>query len=203
MISNLGIFIKVFTTFIAVEVTSTELWIDFKSWYIYQSIYNKSFISSGDCGVVNWFQILVYLSKYLQLLILNFLKSKSCELISNLGIFIKVFTTIWGDVVNLIRLWIDFKSWYIYQSIYNTPDWTVYPLLCCELISNLGIFIKVFTTYFNVNVWINELWIDFKSWYIYQSIYNICSFANNTPVVVNWFQILVYLSKYLQQKVNL
>ena len=43
----------------------------------------------------------------------------SCELISNLGIFIKVFTTGIKSAMSEFKLWIDFKSWYIYQSIYN------------------------------------------------------------------------------------
>ena len=151
------------------------MWIDFKSWYIYQSIYNLPLKISYDSQVVNWFQILVYLSKYLQQPRKEIYFGESCELISNLGIFIKVFTTCSGNWQTSTLLWIDFKSWYIYQSIYNRPNskntsnivvnWfqiLVYlskylqliPIYLnlffgCELISNLGIFIKVFTTSFN------------------------------------------------------
>ena len=93
LISNLGIFIKVFTTVATHAPTPATLWIDFKSWYIYQSIYNLPKLSISKYLVVNWFQILVYLSKYLQQPFLYQEQPKGCELISNLGIFIKVFTT--------------------------------------------------------------------------------------------------------------
>ena len=119
LISNLGIFIKVFTTTRCATIHGHELWIDFKSWYIYQSIYNEVKLKEDFSTVVNWFQILVYLSKYLQPNIYIIIAVASCELISNLGIFIKVFTTSSCNNIIIDRLWIDFKSWYIYQSIYN------------------------------------------------------------------------------------
>ena len=172
MISNLGIFIKVFTTIPNGWYILNQLWIDFKSWYIYQSIYNANSKHSKSLSVVNWFQILVYLSKYLQQNQQQNLQVHCCELISNLGIFIKVFTTNPLKLKVPSLLWIDFKSWYIYQSIYNNVldqkgsrrvvNWfqiLVYlskylqlninsntSSFGCELISNLGIFIKVFTT---------------------------------------------------------
>ena len=168
---------------------------------------------------MNWFQILVYLSKYLQQRGGVNLHTNSCELISNPGIFIKVFTTHTQCSNNSCRLWIDFKSWYIYQSIYNNWDslrsaltvvnwfqilvylskylqrdiYVLWDCYCCELISNLGIFIKVFTTLHTIGSPFITLWIDFKSWYIYQSIYNVGHCGYPRIKVVSSFQFGIFI----------
>ena len=147
LISNLGIFTEAITTTGYVCIPSPLLWIDFKSWYIYRSNYNELRNTTQWELVVNWFQILVYLPKQLQL---------------------------------YQKLQLLFQS--------------------CELISNLGIFTEAITTIDKIMAYANQLWIDFKSWYIYRSNYNVFWRQKGCTMVVNWFQILVYLPKQLQQR---
>ena len=132
-----------------------------------------------------------------------------CELLSKV-LFLRWFTTGNLGVVQLLMLWIAFKS-SIFTMIYNSISFTSvnYPVVncfqkfyfyddlqrlfaenfkdfCCELLSKV-LFLRWFTTLSILGLSDFVLWIAFKS-SIFTMIYNFFIWASKPLFVVNCFQ---------------
>ncbi len=195
LISNLGIFIKNITTEQIYNYIQRKLWIDFKSWYIYQEHYNLTLCLGVALSVVNWFQILVYLSRTLQLNLVILAVVASCELISNLGIFIKNITTIHSPMNLLYVLWVPFILVYLSRTLQRNLALFL-EVLSCEFLS----FWYIYQEHYNILATLNPAWKVVSSFHFGIFIKNITTnWLSTKEAPTLWVPfILVYLSRTLQ-----